>query len=109
MQKKGTEGLAKLSYNYETSEYEKVPVIGANVTISGGTLNEPQTEISDDEGIALFEGIEAGLYELQAVKYDTTVSVEEGVYLPKIVRLAPDYTIMLYKQTTISESDEVLT
>lgn len=78
-------------------------ISGATVTLSGGALSSSRTGETNASGVALFDDVDSGIYTLQIEKYSETVSAG-GLFLPLAVRLAPDYQVKLYNESTLSNN-----
>lgn len=78
-------------------------ISGATVTLSGGALSSSRTGKTNASGVAVFGSVDPGIYTLQIEKYSDTIS-SGGLFLPLVVRLAPNYQVKLYQTSTLSNN-----
>ncbi len=93
-------------YDFTSGNEIVTPIGGAKITVFGKGVG-PTTAISNGQGIASFQGIEAGSYNVWAEKHDTSAS-KEGLYMPQIVGPAPGYTIQIPHHINVEENAKVI-
>lgn len=101
----GSTANVETSYNYDGKDLtiEISGVSEALVKLSGSNLDTTLEARSNNESKAFFSNISPGSYMLQVEKFSESIS-RGGLFLPLIVRLAPDYYLTLHDEISLDSS-----